>query len=99
GGALRRLCRMIQISVRLVGVHRLALPGELAVERADPRLRVDPQLELAVQVVAIVRDALEHPELPLRERAADRRPSHALPPFLLVAGCGYSERPVLSPAT
>src|SRR5262249_61132050 len=91
GCTLWRLRRMIEVPVRLVGVQRLALPGELAIERSDPRFRVDPELELAVEVVAIVRDALDHPELPLRERPADRCPADALPAVLLEPRCRHTE--------
>src|SRR4029077_20552231 len=63
----------------LVDVQQVALPGELPVPGALPRLVVDPELDLAVQVVLVLRHAPDHPELPLREPGPRRRPGHALP--------------------
>src|SRR5262245_20485229 len=63
----------------LVDVQQIALPGELPVPRSLPGLVVDPQLELAVEVVLVLRDAFQHPEPPLRQRRACRRPGDALP--------------------
>src|SRR4030095_10175641 len=65
----------------LIDVEQLALPRELPVPRALPRLVVDPQLDLAVEVVLVLRHALDHPELALRERARGRRPRDAVPPL------------------
>src|SRR5262249_34347303 len=63
----------------LVDVEQITLPRELAVPRTLPRLVVDPQLDLAVQVVLVLRHALEHPELPLRGTCRRWRPGAALP--------------------
>src|SRR5262245_14938180 len=89
---------MVQVAVHLVRVQQLVLPRALPVVGADPALRVDPQLDLAEEVVAVARDALDDPELPLRERAAHWRPGDALPAILQVAGGGQVLVPDLAEA-
>src|SRR5262249_54240754 len=69
----------------LVDVEQITLPRELAVPRALPRLVVDPQLDLAVQIVLVLRHTLEHPEFPLRQTRRRRGPGDALPVLQHVA--------------
>src|SRR5262249_4911844 len=63
----------------LVDVQEIALPGELPVPRPLPGLVVDPQLELAIEVVLVLRSASHHTAPPLRQGRAGRRPGDALP--------------------
>src|SRR5439155_3001 len=63
----------------LVRVQQLSLPRELPVPRALPRVVVDPELEPPVEVVLVLRDALEDPESPPRDAGGDGRPRDAWP--------------------
>src|SRR5213080_4976018 len=58
-----------EVARDLVRVEQVAGPGELPVPRPDPRLGVDPELELPEEVVLVARHRLDHPELPLRDDA------------------------------
>src|SRR5262249_28026056 len=70
----------------LVDVQQIALPRELAVPGAGPRHLIDPQLDLAVEVVLVLRYPLDHPELALGDARERRRPGDTLPVGVHVAG-------------
>src|ERR1051326_3956704 len=73
------LLRQRQVVVRDVVVQLLALPRPFAVVAAFPSDLVDRQLNLAVEVVTILRRELDDPHRAEHQRLIRRSPRHALP--------------------